>query len=140
MGWMMMRVKDSLVKRIFKFFKGNAHYSYYIYGLGNSVGVFMCISLLKIWNQRPIEIRNFIRSNLVTLVIVGALWVVKTFLVNKLSSSFQVTRYFDWLRNSLINQYTLEVFEGSRMTVQNLINELDRGKEDPGVISNFLGY
>ncbi|GLT81125.1 hypothetical protein SLA2020_525280 [Shorea laevis] len=150
MEWMMMRVKDSLVKRIFKFLKGNAHYSYYIYGLGKSVGVFLWFALilltwyllldtsrmLKNWSSD--EIWNFIRSNLITLVIVGALWVVKTFLVNKLSSSFQVTRYFDWIRNSLINQHILEVFEGSTMTVQNLINELEIGEKNQGVICRLL--
>ncbi|GLT68985.1 hypothetical protein SLA2020_411730 [Shorea laevis] len=150
MGWMMMRAKDSLVKRIFKFLKGNAHYSYYIYGLGKSVGVFLWFALILLtWyllldtshmlkNWSSTEIWNFIRSNLITLVIVGALWVVKTFLVNKLSSSFQVTRYFDWIRNSLINQHILEVFEGSRMTVQDLINELDIGEKNQGVIYRLL--
>ncbi|GLT47771.1 hypothetical protein SLA2020_214350 [Shorea laevis] len=117
----------SLVKRRFAFIKGKAYYSYFFYGLGRSVGVFLWLcSVFVTWYLlfhisevkrsksyllfHESQIRDYVSMSLATLLIGGLLWVVKTLVVNMLSSSFKFGRFFDRVQKSIIDLYIIEVF------------------------------
>ncbi|GLU10102.1 hypothetical protein SLE2022_269250 [Rubroshorea leprosula] len=126
MGLIMYAV-ISLIKRRFAFIKGKVYHSYFIYGLGRSIGVFLWLcSVLVTWYLlfhisevkrsksyllfHGSQIRHYVSMSLATLSIGALLWVVKTLLVNMLSCSLKFGRFFDRVQKSIIDLYILEVF------------------------------
>ncbi|GLU10103.1 hypothetical protein SLE2022_269260 [Rubroshorea leprosula] len=123
---LIMKAVISLIKRRFAFIKGKTYYSYFIYGLGRSIGVFLWLcSVFVTWYLlfhisevegsksylllHGYQIRHYVSMSLATLPIGGLLWVVKTLLVNILSSSLKFGRFFDRVQQSIIDLYILEV-------------------------------
>ncbi|GKV25440.1 hypothetical protein SLEP1_g34879 [Rubroshorea leprosula] len=110
----------------------NVHYGYYIYGLGKIISVLLWLGLVLLtWSlllassevkisKDTSQILNGITKSLATFIIGAFLWLLKNLLLNMLSHSFQVRR-FDWIKNSLINQHILEVFQSPDQ--QQIINK-----------------
>ncbi|GKV13926.1 hypothetical protein SLEP1_g24885 [Rubroshorea leprosula] len=124
---LIIKAAISLIKRRFAFIKRKAYYSYFIYDSGRSIGVFLWLCSVSVtWYLlfhisevkgsksylllHGYQIRHYVSMSLATLSIGGLLWVVKTLLVNILSSSFKFGRFFDRVQQSIIDLYILEVF------------------------------
>ncbi|GLT59050.1 hypothetical protein SLA2020_318940 [Shorea laevis] len=111
-----------LIRKVFFLLKCEVRYSYYIYSLGKYVRVFLWFGLVLLTcyflfksskvkrSKLDSNVQKYIMRSLATCVIGGFLWVLKTLLVNILTPPFQATRLFDRFRESLIDQYILEVF------------------------------
>lgn len=132
-----------LIKRRFAFIKGKrVYYTYYIYGLRTSIVVFLwfdsvfltwylLLGTSKVKRSKPnSHILSYITRSLATAVIGGGIWVVKTLLVNILSSSFQVTRYFGRIVESVIDQYILEVFSACTKSTR----DIEKAKRDTRIV------
>ncbi|GKV24787.1 hypothetical protein SLEP1_g34356 [Rubroshorea leprosula] len=68
------------------------------------------------------NVQKFIMRSLATCVIGGFLWVLKKLLVNILTPPFQAKRLFDRFRESLIDQYILEVFSLKDSSVDEVVS------------------
>ncbi|KAJ4708804.1 Mechanosensitive ion channel protein [Melia azedarach] len=96
---------------------------YFVIGMKKSVRVFvwLCLVLLA-WvllfhrgvkrSKEATKILNYITRTLASFLIGTAIWVVKTFLVKLLASSFQCTRFFDRIQESIFHQYILRTLSG----------------------------
>ncbi|KAJ4708807.1 Mechanosensitive ion channel protein [Melia azedarach] len=96
---------------------------YFVIGMKKSVRVFvwLCLVLLA-WvlmfhrgvkrSEETTKILNYITRTLASFLIGTAIWVVKTFLVKLLASSFQCTRFFDRIQESIFHQYIVRTLSG----------------------------
>ncbi|KAJ4708806.1 Mechanosensitive ion channel protein [Melia azedarach] len=96
---------------------------YFVIGMKKSVRVFvwLCLVLLA-WgllfdrgvkrSEETTKILNYITRTLASFLIGTAIWVVKTFLVKLLASSFQCTKFFDRIQESIFHQYILRTLSG----------------------------
>ncbi|XP_047307895.1 mechanosensitive ion channel protein 10-like [Impatiens glandulifera] len=96
---------------------------YFVFALKKSVRVSIWLSLILIaWTllinrgvKRPkntTRILNYITRALVSCLIGAGLWMVKTFLLKLLASSFHVSRFFDRIQESIFHQYVLQTLSG----------------------------
>jgi hypothetical protein len=96
---------------------------YFVYGLKRSVQVFvwLCLVLLA-WglllsrgvkrSRKTSQVLNYITRALAACLIGEAIWLVKNLLVKLLSTSFQCTRFFDRIQESIFHQYVLRTLSG----------------------------
>ncbi|XP_050270121.1 mechanosensitive ion channel protein 10-like [Quercus robur] len=96
---------------------------YFVYGLKKSVQVFIWLGLILLaWGllfdggtnrtKRTSRILNYITRALAGCFIGAAIWLVKNLLVKLLASSFQCTRFFDRIQESIFHQYVLRTLSG----------------------------
>ncbi|XP_062091117.1 mechanosensitive ion channel protein 10-like [Humulus lupulus] len=96
---------------------------YFVYGLKKSVQVFIWLSLILLtWgllfnrgvkrSRKTNKILNHVTRALASFLIGAAIWLVKNLLVKLLSSSFQCTRFFDRIQESIFHQYVLRTLSG----------------------------
>ncbi|EXB74867.1 Mechanosensitive ion channel protein 10 [Morus notabilis] len=96
---------------------------YFVHGLKKSVQVFiwLCLVLLT-WvlvfnygikrSKTANKILDYVTWTLVTLLIGGFLWLIKTLLLKILASNFHVNTFFDRIQESIFHQYVLQTFSG----------------------------
>ncbi|XP_044471142.1 mechanosensitive ion channel protein 10-like isoform X3 [Mangifera indica] len=118
-GWFMNIVVFSIERN----FLLKKKVMYFVYGLRRSVRVFiwLCLVLLA-WtllfnhgvkrSKKATKILNYITRALASCLITSALWLVKTLFVKLLASSFQATRFFDRIQESIFHQYILKTLSG----------------------------
>ncbi|XP_057501580.1 mechanosensitive ion channel protein 10-like [Actinidia eriantha] len=97
---------------------------YFVYGLKNSVRVFIWLAwILLAWglliinqgverSRNTTKILNYITRALASTLFGAGMWMVKTFLVKLLASSFHVKRFFDRIQESIFHQYVLQTLSG----------------------------
>ncbi|XWS26623.1 hypothetical protein CRYUN_Cryun26dG0046900 [Craigia yunnanensis] len=96
---------------------------YFVFGLKGSVRVFVWLSLVLLaWgllfnhgvksSKKANRILNYITRALASCLIGSAIWLVKTLFVKLLASSFQCTRFFDRIQESIFHQYILRALSG----------------------------
>ncbi|XP_028772183.1 mechanosensitive ion channel protein 10-like [Neltuma alba] len=96
---------------------------YFVYGLKKSVQAFIWLALVLLtWfllfnhgvkrSRRARKILSYITRALASCLIGSAIWLIKTLLIKLLASSFQCTRFFDRIQESIIHQYILQVLSG----------------------------
>lgn len=114
-GWFM----DVLVFFIEKNFLLKKKVLYFLYALRKSVRVSVWLGLILLtWallinrgvkrSRRTIRILNYITRGIASSLIGALLWMVKTFLVKLLASSFHVKTFFDRIQDSIFHQYVLQ--------------------------------
>lgn len=96
---------------------------YFVYGVKKSVQAFIwfCLVLLA-WGllfnrgvnrtRKVNRILNYITRALASCLIGAAIWLAKTLLIKLLASSFQSTRFFDRVQESIFHQYILRTLSG----------------------------
>ncbi|GMN75158.1 hypothetical protein TIFTF001_056653, partial [Ficus carica] len=96
---------------------------YFVHGLKKSVQVFiwLCFVLLT-WvlvfnhgverSKIANKILDHVTWTLVTLVIGGFLWLIKTLSLKILASNFHVNTFFDRIQESIFHQYVLQMLSG----------------------------
>ncbi|XP_056166920.1 mechanosensitive ion channel protein 10-like isoform X1 [Syzygium oleosum] len=96
---------------------------YFVYGLKKGVQAFIWLGLVLLaWalllnhgvkRSRPTKkILNYVTRALASCLIGAAIWLIKTLLIKLLSSSFQCTRFFDRIQESLFHQYIVRTLSG----------------------------
>lgn len=96
---------------------------YFVYGLKKSVQAFIWLALVLLaWfllfshgverSRRTRKILNYITRALASCLIGAAIWLLKTLFIKVLASSFQCTRFFDRIQESIIHQYIVRVLSG----------------------------
>ncbi|XP_022731931.1 mechanosensitive ion channel protein 10-like [Durio zibethinus] len=96
---------------------------YFVYGLKGSVRVFVWLSLVLLaWgllfqlgvkrSKETNRVLNYITRALASFLIGSAIWLAKTLFVKLLASSFQCTRFFDRIQESIFHQYILRNLSG----------------------------
>jgi hypothetical protein len=96
---------------------------YFVYGLKKSVQFFIWLGLVLLaWgllfiggvkrSRRASQVLNYITRALVGCLIGAGIWLVKNLLVKLLASSFQCTRFFDRIQESIFHQYVLKTLSG----------------------------
>ncbi|KAI9190920.1 hypothetical protein LWI28_000841 [Acer negundo] len=116
---------------------------YFVYGLRGSVRVFVWLSLVLLaWallinrgvkrSKETSEILNNITRALASFLIGSAIWLVKTFLVKLLATSFQCSRFFDRIQDSIFHQYVLRTLSGPPLLE---MAEQVRSSSTPGHLS-----
>ncbi|KAL1823908.1 mechanosensitive ion channel protein 10 isoform X2 [Daucus carota subsp. sativus] len=99
---------------------------YFVYSLKKGFRVFLWFALILLaWgllinrgvkrSRETTKILNYITRGLASCLIGAALWMVKTFLVKLLASSFHVTNFFDRIQESILHQYILRTLSGPRL-------------------------
>lgn len=116
---------------------------YFVYGLKKSVRIFIWLSLIFLaWAllinrgvkrlRRTRRILRYITWALVSFLIGAGLWMVKTFLIKLLASSFQTTRFFDRIQESLFHQYILQTLSGPSLIQSRSSGQLSFNKKKEG--------
>ncbi|XVE97921.1 hypothetical protein REPUB_Repub03eG0060600 [Reevesia pubescens] len=96
---------------------------YFVFGLKGSVRVFIWLGLVLLtWallfnhgvkrSKEANRVLNYITRALASFLIGSAIWLAKTLFVKLLSSSFQCTRFFDRIQESIFHQYILRALSG----------------------------
>ncbi|XP_004501436.1 mechanosensitive ion channel protein 10 [Cicer arietinum] len=96
---------------------------YFVHGLKKCVQVFIWISsVLLTWvlfinrgvqrSKLASKILDGVTWTLVSLLIGGFLWVIKTLLLKILASNFHVKSFFDRIQESIFHQYLLQTLSG----------------------------
>ncbi|KAK6248746.1 hypothetical protein QUC31_020311 [Theobroma cacao] len=99
---------------------------YFVFGLKGSVRVLVWLGLVLLaWgllfnhgvkrSKKTNRILNYITRALASCLIGSAIWLVKTLFVKLLASSFQCTRFFDRIQESIFHQYILRALSGPPM-------------------------
>ena len=63
-------------------------------------------------SKRASQVLNYITRALAGCLIGAGIWLVKNLLVKLLASSFQCTRFFDRIQESIFHQYVLRTLSG----------------------------
>ncbi|EEF46122.1 conserved hypothetical protein [Ricinus communis] len=96
---------------------------YFVYGLKNSVQVFVWIGLVLLaWaflidheigrSKTATTILKCVTWTLMSLLIGSFLWLVKNLSLKILASNFHVNKFFDRIQESVFNQYVLQTLSG----------------------------
>ena len=96
---------------------------YFVYGLKRSVQVFIWLGLVLLaWGllfdggvkrtRRTPRVLNYITRAFAGCLIGAAIWLLKNLLVKLLASSFQCTRFFDRIQESIFHHYVLRTLSG----------------------------
>ncbi|KAL3532675.1 hypothetical protein ACH5RR_006196 [Cinchona calisaya] len=116
---------------------------YFLYSLRKSfqVSLWLCLVLLA-WallinrgvkrSRHTMRILNYVTRGIASSLIGAAMWMVKTFLVKLLASSYHVQAYFDKIQDSIFHQYVLQTLSGPPL-MENA--ERGRGSKNSGRLS-----
>ncbi|KAL6226755.1 hypothetical protein ACLB2K_000716 [Fragaria x ananassa] len=133
---------------------------YFVYGLKRSVQVFIWLGLILLaWgllfdhgvkrSKNTSKILGYVTRGLASCEIGAAIWLLKNLLVKLLATSFQSTRFFDRIKESIFHQYVLRSLSGpplvemgqmagrkfgkdsGRLSFKNLPKTKNDGKEGP---------
>ncbi|CAI9100685.1 OLC1v1037838C2 [Oldenlandia corymbosa var. corymbosa] len=96
---------------------------YFLYSLRKSFRVSLWLGLtLLAWgllinrgvkkSRKTMRILNYITRGIASSLIGAVMWMVKTFLVKLLASSFQVQTFFDMIQDTIFHQYVLQTLSG----------------------------
>lgn len=96
---------------------------YFLYSLRKSFRVSLWLSLVLItWtllinrgvkrSRHTMRILNYITRAIASSLIGSVMWMVKTFLVKLLASSYHVQAFFDKIQDSIFHQYVLQTLSG----------------------------
>ncbi|KAK4283455.1 hypothetical protein QN277_000403 [Acacia crassicarpa] len=96
---------------------------YFVYGLKKSVQAFIWLALVLLtWfllfnhgvkrSRRARKILNYITGALASCLIGAGIWLVKNLFTKLLASSFQCSRFFDRIQESIIHQYIVRILSG----------------------------
>ncbi|KAG8491441.1 hypothetical protein CXB51_014626 [Gossypium anomalum] len=96
---------------------------YFVFGLKGSVRLFVWLGLVLLaWgllfdrggkrSKEANRVLNYITRALASCLIGSAIWLAKTLFVKLLASSFQCTRFFDRIQESIFHQYVLRALSG----------------------------
>ncbi|KAJ6838101.1 mechanosensitive ion channel protein 10-like [Iris pallida] len=96
---------------------------YFVYGLKNSVRVFLWLTLVLLsWSlifnrgvrrsEKTEKVLGYVSRLLVSMLIGSVIWLVKTLLMKILASSFHMNRFFDRIQESVFHQYILQTLSG----------------------------
>ncbi|XVF35105.1 hypothetical protein REPUB_Repub18cG0115900 [Reevesia pubescens] len=96
---------------------------YFVFGMKGSVRVFVWLGVVLLaWcllfnrginrSKEANQVLDFITRALASCLIGSAMWLVKTLFVKLLASSFQCTRFFDRIQESIFHQYILRALSG----------------------------
>lgn len=96
---------------------------YFVYGLKRSVQVFIWLGLVLLaWGllinrgvkraKNTTKILNYVTRALASCLIGAAIWLAKTLMLKMVASSFQCTRFFDRIQESIFHQYILRTLSG----------------------------
>ncbi|KAK8597674.1 hypothetical protein V6N13_095074 [Hibiscus sabdariffa] len=96
---------------------------YFVFGLKASVRLFVWLGLVLLaWgllfnrgvkrSEEANRVLNYITRALASCLIGSAIWLAKTLFVKLLASSFQCTRFFDRIQESIFHQYILQALSG----------------------------
>jgi small-conductance mechanosensitive channel len=97
---------------------------YFVHGLKKSVQVCIWFTLILVtWvllfnndgvkrSPAATKILNYITWTIISLLVGGFLWLLKTLLLKILASSFHVTTFFDRIQESVFHQYVLRALSG----------------------------
>lgn len=124
---------------------------YFVFGLKKSVQVCIWVALVLIaWSQlidrehgRPPKtamILNYVSRFLASVLIASVIWVIKTFIMKAIASTFHRKAFFDRIQESLFHQYVLQTLSGPPLMemAENVGREpsgrvsLSRAKEEKG--------
>ncbi|XP_020190776.1 mechanosensitive ion channel protein 10 [Aegilops tauschii subsp. strangulata] len=125
---------------------------YFVFGLKNSVQACLWIGLVLIaWSQlfdqeqpgrtaKTARILNYVSRFLASVLIASVIWVVKTFIMKAIASTFHRKAFFDRIQESLFHQYVLQTLSGPPLMelAENVGREpsgrvsLSRAKDDKG--------
>ncbi|KAM0918258.1 hypothetical protein ACQ4PT_008860 [Festuca glaucescens] len=96
---------------------------YFVFGLKRSVQACIWVGLVLIaWSQlfdrdlgRPpktARILNYVSRFLASVLIASVIWLIKTFIMKSIASSFHRKAFFDRIQESLFHQYVLQALSG----------------------------
>ncbi|KAG8094207.1 hypothetical protein GUJ93_ZPchr0012g19763 [Zizania palustris] len=96
---------------------------YFVFGLKKSVQVCLWLALVLIaWSQlfdrevgRPAKtatILNYVSRFLASMLIGSVIWVIKTFIMKMVASTFHRKAFFDRIQESVFHQYVLQALSG----------------------------
>lgn len=129
---------------------------YFVYGLKKSVQVFIWLGLVLLaWgllfnrgvkrSRKTTRILNYVTRALASCLIGASIWLAKNLLLKFVSSSFQCTRFFDRIQESIFHQYVLRTLSGpplmemaervgrtastGQLSFRNLKKERDEGRQ-----------
>ncbi|KAL3535551.1 hypothetical protein ACH5RR_004012 [Cinchona calisaya] len=96
---------------------------YFLYSLRKSFRVSLWLSLVLItWellinrgvkrSRNTMRVLNYVTRGIASSLIGAAMWMVKTFLVKLLASSYHVQAFFDKIQESIFHQYVLQTLSG----------------------------
>ncbi|PRQ46935.1 putative mechanosensitive ion channel MscS [Rosa chinensis] len=96
---------------------------YFVYGLKRSVQVFIWLGLILLaWgllfdhgvkrSKNTSKILGYVTRGLASCEIGAAIWLLKNLFVKLLATSFQSTRFFDRIKESIFHQYVLRSLSG----------------------------
>ncbi|CAM0913299.1 unnamed protein product [Alopecurus aequalis] len=96
---------------------------YFVFGLKRSVQACIWVGLVLIaWSQlfdrelgRPPQtarILNYVSRFLASVLIASFIWLIKTFIMKSIASSFHRKAFFDRIQESLFHQYVLQALSG----------------------------
>ncbi|PPD95702.1 hypothetical protein GOBAR_AA37605 [Gossypium barbadense] len=96
---------------------------YFVFGLKGSVRLFVWLGLVLLaWgllfnrgvkrSKEANRVLNYTTRALASCLIGSAIWLAKTLFVKLLASSFQCTRFFDRIQESIFHQYVLRALSG----------------------------
>ncbi|KAK4769573.1 hypothetical protein SAY86_027723 [Trapa natans] len=119
---------------------------YFVFGLKKSVQAFLWIGLILLaWGllishgaqrtEDTTKILNRITKGLAGCLIGAAIWLVKTLLIKLLASSFQCTRFFDRIQESIFHQYIVRTL--SDRPLMEMAEQIGRSKNTSSGRLNF---
>ncbi|XP_047093659.1 mechanosensitive ion channel protein 10-like [Lolium rigidum] len=96
---------------------------YFVFGLKRSVQACIWVGLVLVaWSQlfdrdlgRPpktARILNYVSRFLASVLIASVIWLIKTFIMKSIASSFHRKAFFDRIQESLFHQYVLQALSG----------------------------
>lgn len=96
---------------------------YFVYGMKGSVRVFVWLGLVLLaWlllfnrgvrrSKETNRVLDYITKALVSFLVGSAIWLLKTLLVKLVATSFQCSRFFDRIQESIFHQYVLRILSG----------------------------
>ncbi|KAL8456608.1 hypothetical protein ACS0TY_034730 [Phlomoides rotata] len=99
---------------------------YFLFGMKKSFRVVIWLALiLVVWallinrgvdrKEDTSKVLNYITRGIVSTLVGAVMWMVKTFLVKLVASSFHVKTYFDRIQESIFHQYILQALSGNVM-------------------------
>ncbi|XP_076935322.1 mechanosensitive ion channel protein 6-like [Bidens hawaiensis] len=108
---------------------------YFVYGLKKAVQNCIWFGLILIaWQcifDKKVErvaygkkVLPYVTRVWVCLLVGTIIWLLKTLLIKVLASNFHVSKYFDWIQDSLFNQYVIETLSGPP------VNKIQQEQED----------
>ncbi|CAB4288181.1 unnamed protein product [Prunus armeniaca] len=97
---------------------------YFVYGLKRSVQIFIWLGLILLaWaflfdghgvkrSRKTSRILGYVTRGLASCLIGSAIWLAKNLFVKLVASSFQCSRFFDRIQESIFHQYVLRTLSG----------------------------